>query len=120
MLHYKEGTPLLKLNIAFILLRRMSCHREAVYRILANVAVFRSTFEGLARCGQPKALPLYLCLNHIWQQVPSTQRMNVFGLLPSCWQARQTMSTHRWDNRQAGWDPLDGGIPSLWIPLHNQ
>lgn len=94
----------------------MSCHSEAMNWIPANVTVYRSTFEGLARCGQPKPLPLYLCLNHIWQQVPSTQRMSVFGLLPSCWQARQTMSTHRWDIRQAGWDPLDGEYPLSGFP----
>lgn len=94
----------------------MSCHSEAMNWIPANVTVYRSTFEGLARCGQPKPLPLYLCLNHIWQQVPSTQRMSVFGLLPSCWQARQTMSTHRWDIPQAGWDPLDGEYPLSGFP----
>lgn len=37
--------------------------------------------------------------------------MEVFCLNPSCWQSRQTMFTHSWDIRQAGWELLGRGYP---------
>lgn len=70
-------------------------------RILAIVAAFCSTFEGLARGGQPKALPLYLCLNHIWQQVPSTQDERVRSAAQLL--AGKTNNVHSQVGQSSGW-----------------